>query len=147
MEQNQQTHVCKECGQEKPLSEFNFTKYGKPYKCKTCYNAMMRAYRKKHGDDNEKETGHRMSEEQLRKSNIKTSIIRLNRKNDHGNTYRNEENRQHIIEKSNQYYEEHKNDEHFKEMRHRCGKNYRQRRDIKNQVLMLEEFFSNDFDF
>jgi len=40
-----ETKVCKTCGIPKPISEFYFSKYGKPYtNCKVCNNAITRKW-------------------------------------------------------------------------------------------------------
>lgn len=52
--------VCPDCQQDKPLSDFYLTKYGKPYKrCKRCQVAFLKVYRNERGGNAKRGTYYR----------------------------------------------------------------------------------------
>ena len=126
--------TCKECGKTMPLEMF--PKRGGYYlhSCKECTNAKKRLWRKNHV----------RSEEEKTKDNLRCALKREKLKANTGRTYRNNSEAENRRSYAIQYEKDHKDDPRHKETRHKCDKNYRQRRKIREEVEFLSEFFSED---
>ena len=126
--------TCKECGKTMPLEMFS--KRGEYHlrTCKDCANAKRRAWCK----------NHERSDETKAKDNLRCALKREELKANTGRTYRNNSEAENRRSYAIQYEKDHKDDPRHKETRHKCDKNYRQRRKIREEVEFLSEFFSED---
>lgn len=127
---------CKVCGRTLPLS--SFPKSGNYWlnSCKECSNKKKNEWRKKKG----------RTDEMRAKDSLRCALKREQNKAITGKSYRNDEEADDRRAYARKYEAEHKNDPIHKAMHCRCHKNYRQRKKIKEEVEMLSEFFSTDFE-
>lgn len=135
--------TCKVCGRTLPIDDF--AKYGKyhRYICKACQNEKIREWRKtkrESGDYKE-----HASPESREKKLLKEGLARLKRKIETGTTYRNKADAEKKRAYQREYERKNRNNPQKKETQRRCSRNYIQRKKMKEEVVLLEEFFDSDF--
>ena len=126
--------TCKECGKTMPLEMFPKRGEYRLRSCKECTNAKKRAWCKNHGRSDETKT----------KDNLRCALKRERLKTETGRTYRNLREAENRRAYAIQYDKDHKDDPKYIEMKRRCNRNAWQRRKIREEVVILGEFFSND---
>lgn len=104
--------------------------------CRTCVYQNKKEWQKKHG----------RSDRTRAKDSLRCALEREKNKAKTGKVYRNEKEAENKRAYAKKYQAEHKNDPKFLDMRNRCHRNYAQRRKIREEVEILSEFFSNDFE-
>ena len=132
--------ICKICGNKLTLD--NFPRVGEYYRhvCKKCQNQKCREWRK-----SKVENGGVISPVSREKERRRNAIERAQRKLETGTTYRSEEEAEKRRAYQREYEKQHRKDPHKKRMQSKCNKNYRERKKMKAEVAMLDEFFGNDF--
>lgn len=124
--------TCKVCGKTMPLEMFPKRREYYLRTCKDCTNVKRRAWNKTHVK----------SDETKAKDNLRCALNREQLKANTGRTYRNAREAENRRSYAIKYEKEHKDDPRHKETRHKCCRNYRQRRKIREEVEFLSEFFN-----
>ena len=135
--------ICKVCGNK--LTIDNFPKIGEYYRhiCKKCQNQKAREWRKSKKENGENQNPINPSYSEKIKRRI--ALERAQRKLQTGTTYRSEEEAEKRRAYQREYEKQHRKDPHKKRVQSKCNKNYRERKKMKAEVAMLDEFFGNDF--
>lgn len=137
--------TCKVCGKTLPLDQFpKLGKYHR-YVCKKCQNEKVREWRKAKIESGTFTKPFLTPEERERRK-LKEGLAWMKRRMETGTTYRNDKEAERARAYQREYGKKYRDDQHRKEVQRRGNKNYLQRKRMKEQVTLLDEFFSMDND-
>lgn len=110
-----ETMICRCCGRELPLSEFQMNGKYRLYKCRKCTSEYKKQWLKARGDKLFAETGYRRTQKEIDSANERSRQRRADAKKKTGKTYLTESEAERQRSYARKYHQNRKDDEEYKQ--------------------------------